>query len=298
MCMYLLNKLIFITCLSLFTTFAYADTSNDIINKLSDKVSSLVENTLGGDTEFSLEFPENDEVELELLKFKELDSSENQNSFSQFSLHTQEVNDDTRFILNLGYGQRYISSDKSMITGMNAFIDYDTEGHARTSLGVEAKAPILELTGNYYLGLTGAETIDGTKEKVLDGYELNLSSQLPFMPWTRIHVQNYDFEKDKASENTGGNLVSLEMNLSPSIQFEASRNFIDTTGVDDENSFKIMYYNPPRNKTSLQDGFLSASAFEKGDVETKMKDKVKRRNAMTIEVQGAVVLTCTGGGCK
>ena len=274
------------------------DTSNDIINKLSDKVSSFVENTLGGDTEFSLEFPEDDDVELEILKFKELDSSENQNSFSQLSLHTQEVNDDTRFILNLGYGQRYISSDKSMITGINAFVDYDIEGHARTSLGVEAKAPILELTGNYYLGLSGVETIDGTKEKVLDGYELNLSSQLPFMPWTRINVQNYDFEKDKASDNTGGNLVSLEMNLSPSIQFEASRNFIDTNGVEDENSFKIMYYNPPRNKTSLQDGFLSASAFEKGDVEIKMKDKVRRRNAMTIEVQGAVVLTCSGGGCK
>ena len=296
--MYLLNKLIFITCLSLFTTFAYADTSNDIINKLSDKVSSFVENTLGGDTEFSLEFPENDEVELELLKFKELDSSNTQNSFSQLSLHTQEVNDDTRLILNLGYGQRYISSDKSMITGINGFIDYDIEGHARTSLGVEAKAPILELTGNYYLGLSGAETIDGTKEKVLDGYELNLSSQLPYMPWTKLNVQNYDFEKDKASDNTGGNLVSLEMNLSPSIQFEASRNFIDTNGVEDENSFKIMYYNPPRNKTSLQDGFLSASAFEKGDVEAKMKDKVRRRNAMTIEVQGAVVLTCSGGGCK
>ena len=296
--MYLLNKFIFVTCLYLFTTFAYADTSNDIVNKLSDKISSFVSNTLGGDTEFSLEFPENGEVNLELLKFKELDSTENQNSFSQFSFHTQEVNDDTRLILNLGYGQRYISSDKSLITGMNAFIDYDTEGHARTSLGVEAKAPILELTGNYYLGLSGVENIDGTKEKVLDGYELNLSSQLPFMPWTRINVQNYDFEKDKASENTNGNLVSLEMNLSPSIQFEASRNFIDTTGVEDENSFKIMYYNPPRNKSSLQDGFISANAFEKGDIETKMKDKVKRRNAMTIEVQGAVVLTCTGSGCN
>ena len=289
--MHLLNKFIFITCLYLFTTFAYADTSNDIINKLSDKISSFVENTLGGDTEFSLEFPEDDEVELELLKFKELDNSENQNSFSQFSLHTQEVNDDTRFILNLGYGQRYISSDKSMITGMNAFIDYDTEGHARTSLGVEAKAPILELTGNYYLGLSGVETIDGTNEKVLDGYELNLSSQLPFMPWTRINVQNYDFEKDKASENTGGNLVSLEMNLSPSIQIEASKNFIDTNGVEDEENFKIVYYNPPRNKSSLQDGFLSSTAFEKGDIEAKMKDKVRRRNAMTIEVQGAVILT-------
>ena len=289
--MYLVNKLIFIVYLSLFTTFAYGDTANDIINRLSDKISSIVENTLGGDTEFSLEFPEDDDVELEILKFKELDSSDSQNSFSQLSLHTQEINDDTRFILNLGYGQRYISSDKSMITGINGFIDYDTEGHARTSLGFEAKAPILELTGNYYLGLSGTEEINGVNEKVLDGYEINLSSQLPYLPWTRLHVQNYDFEKEKASENTGGNLVSLEMNLSPSIQFEASKNFIDTNGVEDEETFKIMYYNPPRNKSSLQDGLISANAFEKGDVEAKMKDKVRRRNAMTIEVQGAVVLT-------
>ena len=27
------------------------------------------------------------------------------------------------------------------------------------------------------------------------------------------------------------------------------------------------------------------------DIETKMKDKVKRNNALTIEVQGAVILT-------
>ena len=284
-------KLIFIICLVLLTTSAYADASKDIINKLSDKISSMIEGTLGGDTEFSLEFPENDDVELEILKFKELDSTENQNSFSQLSIHTQEVNDDSRFILNLGYGQRYISEDKSMITGINGFIDYDTEGHARTSLGFEAKAPILELTGNYYIGLSGVEEINGVKEKVLDGHEINISSQLPYMPWTRVNIQNYDFKKDKASENTDGNLVSLEMNLTPSVQFEASKNFISTTGVDDEETFKIVYYNPPRNKSSLQDGFLSSTAFEKGNVEAKMKDKVRRRNAMTIEVQGAVILT-------
>ena len=289
--MYFFKKLIFIICLVLLTTSAYADASKDIINKLSDKISSMIEGTLGGDTEFSLEFPENDDVELEILKFKELDSTENQNSFSQLSIHTQEVNDDSRFILNLGYGQRYISEDKSMITGINGFIDYDTEGHARTSLGFEAKAPILELTGNYYIGLSGVEEINGVKEKVLDGHEINISSQLPYMPWTRVNIQNYDFKKDKASENTDGNLVSLEMNLTPSVQFEASKNFISTTGVDDEETFKIVYYNPPRNKSSLQDGFLSSTAFEKGNVEAKMKDKVRRRNAMTIEVQGAVILT-------
>ena len=64
-------------------TLGHADTANDIINRVSDKISSIVSETLGGDTEFSLEFPENGEVNLELLKFKELDSSENQNSFSK-----------------------------------------------------------------------------------------------------------------------------------------------------------------------------------------------------------------------
>ena len=62
--MFLLKKISIILCLSLFTTFAYADAANDILNKLSDKISSIVENTLGGDSEFSLEFQEDDEVEL------------------------------------------------------------------------------------------------------------------------------------------------------------------------------------------------------------------------------------------
>ena len=99
--MYLLKKFSFIVCLTISTTIAYADNTNDILNRLTDKISSIVENTLGGDTEFSLEFPEDDDVELEILKFKELDSSDGQNSFSQLSLHTQEVNDDNRFILFL-----------------------------------------------------------------------------------------------------------------------------------------------------------------------------------------------------
>ena len=285
------KKILFALILIQISNVSYADTANKILNKASDKISTFVSDALGGDTEFSIEFPEDDDAEIEFLKFNELSSKDFKNSFSQLSLHTQEVNDDTRYILNLGYGQRFISNDNSLITGLNAFLDYDYEGHARTSLGFEAKAPILEFSGNYYLGISDTETINGTNEKVLNGYEFNLTSQLPYMPWSKINIQNYDFEKEKASENTGGNLLSLEMSLTPNIQLEASKNFIDTTGVDDETSFKIMYHSSPRNKSSLQDGFISANAFEKGDVQAKMKDKVRRRNAMTIEVQGAVILT-------
>ena len=53
--MNLINKLLFTICLSLFTTFAYGDTANDILNRLTDKISSIVEASLiGVDVEVSL----------------------------------------------------------------------------------------------------------------------------------------------------------------------------------------------------------------------------------------------------
>ena len=276
-----------------FCNLSYADQTKDVINKATNKLTSFITNTISGEglTEFSIEFPDNDDVEIQYLNFKELNTDEFGNTFSQLSFNTQEINDDTRYIINYGIGKRFLDNDKSMMTGMNLFFDYDLEGHARTSLGLEAKASMLDFTANYYLGLSDTESINGTNEKVLDGYELNLASQMPFMPWATVNYQNYDFKKDKAAENTAGNIVSLEMRLTPNIQFEASRNFISVSGIEDEDSYKIMYYNPPRNETSMQDGLISSNIFEKENMEDKLLESVRRRNNMTIEVQGSVILT-------
>ena len=274
------------------TSSSFADEAKKIIDQASNKISSFITNTLGGGglTEFSIDIPE-DDVEIQYLNFKELGKDNFSNTFSQLSLNTQEINNDTRYIINYGYGKRYLDDEKSLMTGINAFVDYDIEGHARSSLGVEAKSSNLNFTANYYVALTGTETINGTKERVLDGYELNLNSQLPFMPWAKVNYQNYDFKKDKAAEDTAGNVVSIEMSLSPSLQFEASRNFISASGYEDEDTYRIVYYNPPRNKSSMQDGLFSSSIFEKENVENKMIEKVRRRNNLTVEIQGAVILT-------
>ena len=286
-------RILFSIYMITFCNLSYADQKRDVINKATDKLTSFITNTISGEglTEFSIEFPDNDDVEIQYLNFKELNTDEFGNTFSQLSFNTQEINDDTRYIINYGIGKRFLDNDKSMMTGMNLFFDYDLEGHARTSLGLEAKASMLDFTANYYLGLSNTETINGTNEKVLDGYELNLASQIPFMPWATVNYQNYDFKKDKAAENTAGNIVSLEMRLTPNIQFEASRNFISVSGIEDEDSYKIMYYNPPRNETSMQDGLISSNIFEKENMEDKLLESVRRRNNMTIEVQGSVILT-------
>ena len=286
-------RILFSIYMITFCNLSYADQKRDVINKATDKLTSFITNTISGEglTEFSIEFPDNDDVEIQYLNFKELNTDEFGNTFSQLSFNTQEINDDTRYIINYGIGKRFLDNDKSMMTGMNLFFDYDLEGHARTSLGLEAKASMLDFTANYYLGLSNTESINGTNEKVLDGYELNLASQMPFMPWATVNYQNYDFKRDKAAENTAGNIVSLEMRLTPNIQFEASRNFISVSGIEDEDSYKIMYYNPPRNETSMQDGLISSNIFEKENMEDKLLESVRRRNNMTIEVQGSVILT-------
>ena len=175
--------------------------------------------------------------------------------------------------------------------GANGFIDIESEGHLRASFGLEAKGKILDLNANFYEALSGVEKVDGVNEEVLSGYQLNLTTQIPYMPWSNLNIQNYSFESIKATNDIEGNKILLEMNLTPNLQLDISQDFSDTTGVDDEMDFKVTFKHPPSDdKPSLQDGFVSNVAFEKGNMEKKLTEKVRRDNNLTVEIQGAVLL--------
>jgi hypothetical protein len=112
------------------------------------------------------------------------------------------------------------------------------------------------------------------------------------MPWSNLNIQNYSFESIKSTNDIEGNKISLEMNLTPTLQLDISQDFSDTSGVDEETDFKIIFKHPPSDdKTSLQDGFVSNVAFENGNMEKKLTEKVRRDNNLTVEIQGAVILT-------
>ena len=229
---------------------------------------------------------------IEILTNRSLDKTDDSNRFIQMSLHTQETNNKDRLITNLGYGYRELSDDNSFMYGANAFIDIESEGHMRASLGLEAKGKIMDLNANFYEAISGKENIDGMDEEVLSGYQFNLTTQMPYMPWSTLNIQNYYFENIKASNDTEGNKISLEMNLTPTLQFDISQDFSDTTGVDDETDFKLsLRYPPTENKPSLQVGFISNVAFEEANMKDKLVQKVRRDNNLTVEIQGAVILT-------
>ena len=261
---------------------------------ISQKLSNFLDELIPGEgvTDVSIQVHEEDNPDIEILTNRSLDKTDDSNRFIQMSLHTQETNNKDRLITNLGYGYRELSDDNTFMYGANAFIDIESEGHMRASLGLEAKGKILDLNANFYEAISGKENIDGVDEEVLSGYQLNLTTQMPYMPWSTLNIQNYYFENIKASNDTEGNKISLEMNLTPTLQFDISQDFSDTTGVDDETDFKLsLRYPPTENKPNLQDGFISNVAFEKANMKDKLVQKVRRDNNLTVEIQGAVILT-------
>ena len=263
-------------------------------NSYAKDVSEFFNNLIPGEglTEASIQINEDDNPDIEILALRDIESTNNSNLFTQFSLHTQETNGYNRLIGNIGLGYRKLSHDKSNVVGVNLFLDNDfNAGHQRGSVGFELKGANLDLTANSYHKITNMEVYKSTEEQVLTGYTINLASQIPYAPWAKINWENYSWENEKASSDTEGNSLALEAYLSPSVQLELKNDMSDNSGVDDEFTSKLTFIYPPREDgKSMKDGFSNV-AFEKENVQKKLKEKVKRNNNLTIEVQGSIIIT-------
>lgn len=257
-------------------------------------VSNFFSNLIPGEglTEASIQINEDDNPDIEILALRDIEASNNSNLFTQFSIHTQETNGNDRLIGNIGIGYRKLSDDKTNMVGINMFFDNDfNAGHQRGSIGLELKGANLDLTANSYHKISNMETYKSTEEQVLSGYTINLASQIPYAPWAKINLQNYSWENEKASSDTEGKSIALEAFLTPSVQIEFKNDMSDNSGVDDEFTSKLTYTYPPREDgKSMQDGFSNV-AFEKENVQNKLKDKVNRNNNLTVEVQGSIIVT-------
>ena len=296
-------KIIYIIIFSVFTTSLYADWRNQVVGKslndISKKTSKFVSGLIPGEglTEVDVRLRDdnagNGNYEFKILGVRDILPSDNSNLFTQFSLHTQEINSDKRIIGNLGLGYRFLNSDQSMMFGANTFYDQDLEeGHKRVGAGFEAKAAILDFNYNLYQKATNQKIISGTKEQVLSGQEYNVSSQIPYMPWTTFNFQGYRMENEKAAQDNKGNIYSLEMALNPSLQFDVEKDVSSVNGADDEWNYKLTFAYPPRNnKQTLLDGVVAQEAFVKKNMKDTLKDKVRRNNNLAVEIQGAIIIT-------
>ena len=259
-------------------------TTNSFAQGVSEYISNLIPGK--GDTEVSVDLRESSKPDYSILLVRELEKTNKGNIFTQFSLFNTEKNNDERIVANLGIGNRSLSEDKTMLTGFNAFIDYDDAGNARTSLGFEVRSAVLELWYNQYFGIG-----DATDEKVLDGYDLRLSSQIPYIHWADIFINAYEWDGIDRDDVKGTKLGS-ELLLTSNLNLELAYDDKDKSGLEDEWYAKVMFVHPPRSGPSLQDGFLSSEAWKKEkDMSGELLTKVQRNNKIMVEFKGSSTIS-------
>ena len=281
----------------LFTT-ANADVKGQALSKASEKISEYVLGVIPGDgtTEFDIKLSDKDDndPQFNILILRDLHKKETSNFFTQVSLHTQDVGvPNLRYIGNFGLGYRMLSDDKNYMLGSNIFYDKDLQKpHSRASLGLEAKAGILDFNFNKYFSTSLQEVADERKEQSLGGMDYTISSQAPYMPWMKFNFTGYKHDADIAANDTKGRKYGTEMSLTSSLILTGELDKSGNDGGDDISSLNITFVYPPRNsKPSLIDGFMTKEKFYARDMTSTLSDKVKRNNNLVIETQGAVVIT-------
>jgi hypothetical protein len=281
----------------LFNLNAYAlDFDNKIeknkAEKLDEYVSNLTEyiiNSIPGEgiSEVSINLRENYKPDFSILGTRELKKLNNGNYFMQFSLNSTEKLNDERYTGNLGFGTRRLSDDKNLLTGLNLFFDYDDEENARGSVGVEVKNAVLQFTSNYYKKID-----NGTEfEKVLDGYDIQLTSQVPYLHWANMFVNTYKWygvERDDVE----GRKYGSELSLTPSLNLEIVYDDKRLKGLKDEYYARLSYIYPPRTTgPTVLDGVSRIIWEEEKDMSDELLTKVKRNNRIFVEYTGSAIVS-------
>ena len=275
----------FLILFYLLTSKVSADVSDKISAKVNDYFSNLVPGK--GSTEVSIDLRENNSPDFSILAVRELEKSTNGNFFTQFSLFSTEQNNDERIVGNLGFGKRNLSKDKLTLTGTNLFFDYDSHGNMRTSLGLEARNAVLEFYGNYYKGLD-----EGDDEKVLDGYDLRLESQVPYLHWADIFYNTYKWKGVERQDIEGAKMGS-EIQLTSNVNLEIAYDDKKKKGIEDEWYARIMFIHPPKEGPSAKDGIAKTAWKEEKDMTGELLTKVKRNNKIMIEFKGSATISRT-----
>ena len=267
--------------------------SNSYADGISEKIGNLISEMVPGEgyTETSIDLRENNSPDFSILAVREIAKTEDGNFFTQFSLFNTEKNSSDRWVGNLGFGKRMLSDDKTSMTGINAFIDYDTKSNARASLGVEAKNAVLAFNANYYEELPNSFGNE-IGEKVLDGYDLRLASQIPYLHWANAFVNSYHWDGIER-DDVEGIMLGTDMLLSSTMNLELAFDDKDKAGVEDEWYAKLQFFYPPREGATAKDGISDTMWREQRDMTGELLSKVRRNNKIMIEFKGNSTISRT-----
>ena len=220
--------------------------------------------------------------------------------FTQLSLRRYELFGRDRDVANIGLGYRRLLFNDTVLIGANSFYDYEFDiNHQRSSFGFEAKWAGLDFSTNKYWGLSKAHTADqsqGIEEEPLDGHDIELTGQVPYLPWARVTGRRYWWKTKTASEDIKGWEASINMDLFQNLQVEAgvnSDNFIKDNNNHEVFMMTRFHFNFNRPvATSTQ--VVSKDPWLMRDMKDYRFDKVKRENKIIVERRSGGITIARG----
>ena len=278
-----LIKVLIFQLLFISASFAKVD---EVVDRFYSSLESFLEENFEN-TDFSIKKIETIKPEIGIQTFKIFSEDSSDLSFFQGSLF---LHDSDRETFNVGFGQRYLSNDESILFGLNAFYDYEFDyEHQRFSIGAEIKSSILDLNYNQYFAESSSKKgKDSKNEEAIDGYDVEIGAHLPYIPSMKAYLKAFDFEV------SGGNdFEGLEFSTQIKVPNSGLSIEIGHTNYDhhnDQSFINLKYSNSIKNPgTSL----FSSEAFERISMKDRMYEKVRRENV--IKKKGASFTVKAGG---
>lgn len=268
---------------------AAGNSTEELKSTVIDKTLEVFEdgfNSLFSNTELTIEGRTKSDPNFSLLTIQPISESEDKKDLTFFQGSILRQNN--RDTINLGVGYRQLSDDEKWIYGVNAFHDYDnTYEHSRMSLGAELRSSAFEINANKYFATSGAKTgKDGNTERALDGYELEVGGQVPYIPSAKVFVKNWKWDGYQTSD-TKGNTYSLQINapIAPNVTLEAGRKDFDSqTDIDFVNlTYRLKLGNGSTDQDVVVSSIIADQAFNNTSMKKKMLDKVRRKNQIVIQ---------------
>ena len=280
--------------ISLLTFSVYADDEDTLkqglLSSMSSGIASSIASVIGGqgDTEVQFSAKEDNKPQFTIMTVRPISVHPGKDAwFVQLQLSNTQIRSQSRLTTNIGLGYRTLSDNKKSMIGGNVFVDYDAEGNSRYSLGFEFRTTVFEILINHYEAISGQKTVGNFKERALDGNDMSINGQIPYLPWAKINLMHYEWKKVNNSKNSKGDKLSLDLLLTPNVVLELG---VDDNNIQKKDNFaKLSFVFPPREGPAASTDFIADEAFPGGDMSSQLLSKVKRSNKITLESEGVGV---------
>jgi hypothetical protein len=205
------------------------------------------------------------------------DAQKTDTVFTQVNVASSAQTETPSGTSNVGLGYRRLI-ERDLMVGVNGFYDRDWARTAdRTGADAELRWRSFNLSTNYYAGQSAP---DG--RKALDGYDIQLGCQVPYLPGAQATLTRADFFTEGLSVSetyTAG----MKLDLVKYIQIEAG---VRSDGTNPEAGVVKLNFNllpsqwGPQRKTAFGRDTVSSTPLEQRDLSGSALDKVKRNNAI------------------